>query len=64
MVKINGELVDAVGMTVAQYLEKHQYDRKKVAVEINENIVSKEAYDTVMFQKDDVVEVVSFVGGG
>lgn len=64
MVKINGKEENAEGMTVSQYLESKGYDLKRVAVERNGEIVLKSVYNTAVFYEGDVVEVVSFVGGG
>ena len=64
MITINGEEKDCVGMTVAQYLETTTYDQKRIAVEKNGDIVPKAAYADTVLQDGDVVEVVSFVGGG
>ncbi len=64
MVKINGNLVDAAGKTISEYLQTTSYDQKRIAIEQNGEIVPKSQYDAVTIQEDDVIEVVSFVGGG
>lgn len=64
MVKINGESHNVDGKTVSQYLADTSYDTKRIAIEINGEIVPKAQYDSTVFQQGDVVEVVSFVGGG
>lgn len=64
MVKINGENIEADGQTVIQYLESAGYDRRRVAVERNGEIVPKAEYETVVLKDGDSIEVVSFVGGG
>ncbi len=64
MVKINGNLVDAVGKTISQYLLTTDYEQKRIAVERNGAIVPKSKYSEVIIQDEDVIEVVSFVGGG
>ena len=64
MVAINGEEKNCAGMTVAQYLETTTYDTQRIAVEKNGDIVPKAAYPTTVLKDGDVVEVVSFVGGG
>ncbi|MBE5959054.1 MAG: sulfur carrier protein ThiS [Lachnospiraceae bacterium] len=64
MLKINGNLEDVAGMTVSDYLEKANYDIKRVVVERNEEIVPKAEYDNVILKDDDTIEVISFVGGG
>lgn len=64
MVKINGTELDAAGKTVARYLETTDYNLSRIAVERNGEIVPKSQYDSTVLQDGDVVEVVSFVGGG
>lgn len=65
MLKINGEQHDAyIGMTVSDMLEAETYVANRVAVEYNEQILPKHAYETQVLQDGDVVEVVSFMGGG
>lgn len=64
MVKINGENLDVAGQTVTEYLTGAGYDTKRVAVEKNGEIVPKSLYDKTVLSDGDMVEVVSFVGGG
>ena len=64
MVRINGEKVNAAGKTLASYLEENGYKRERIAVECNEEIVPKSEYDNTILEDGDVLEVVSFVGGG
>lgn len=64
MVKINGAELNAAGRTVAEYLAENGYDIKRVAVELNGDILPKAQYDSTVLQDGDSVEVVSFVGGG
>ena len=64
MVKINGESVSAEGKTLADYLAESGYDVKRVAVELNGDIVPKVAYSQTVLTAGDEVEIVAFVGGG
>lgn len=64
MVKINGEDINIAGKTLAEYLAATGYDVRLIAVERNENIVPKAQYDETILQAGDIIEVVSFVGGG
>lgn len=64
MVKINGEYLDISGKTISEYLISSGYDTKRVAVELNGDIVPKAKYSEIMLKDEDTVEVVSFVGGG
>lgn len=64
MVKINGKLENAEGKKLSEYLLKNGYDLKRIAVEICGNIVPKAMYEETILKDGDVLEVVSFVGGG
>lgn len=64
MVKINGEVRNVAGKTLAEYLATTYYDPKRIAVECNGNIVPKAKYSETILQDGDSVEVVCFVGGG
>lgn len=64
MVKINGELLDVAGSTISEYIEKNNYDIKRIAVEKNGKIVPKTKYNETKLDEGDNVEIVSFVGGG
>ena len=64
MVRINGDIFDVGGKSVAEYLNSAGYDQMRVAVELNGDIVPKAQYDDTIFEDGDSVEVVSFVGGG
>lgn len=64
MVKINGNDCDVSGMTISEYLATTDYDPRIIAVECNEQIIPKADYDNIIIKDNDVIEVVSFVGGG
>ncbi|MGN1451712.1 MAG: sulfur carrier protein ThiS [Eubacteriales bacterium] len=64
MVRINGKEIAAAGKTVAECLLEGGFDKTRVAVEINGNIVPKSRYDCTTLADGDSVEIVSFVGGG
>lgn len=64
MVKINGEYLDISEKTISEYLISAGYDTKRVAVELNGDIVPKAKYSEIILKSGDAVEVVSFVGGG
>lgn len=64
MVKVNGEQLDIAGKTLSEYLEEAKYDVKRVAVELNGNILPKGKYNETVLHHGDSIEIVSFVGGG
>ena len=64
MIKINGEDVDRDEVVVLDYLQEQNYSLKRIVVECNEKIVPRDQYETFTLHAGDVVEIVSFVGGG
>ncbi len=64
MVKINGNQTDYDGKNISEILSILNYDPKRVAVEINEEILPKAKYEDTVIKDGDTVEIVSFVGGG
>lgn len=63
MITVNGEKLDFSG-TVTELLGVMEYNGRRVAVELNENIVPKAEYDNTMVSDGDKLEIVRFVGGG
>ncbi len=64
MVKVNGEEINISDIPLKKYLEDNGYNLKGIAVECNEAIVPKSRFETFILHSGDVVEIVSFVGGG
>jgi len=64
MVLINGGRTAADGKNLLEYLISSGYDTKRVAVELNGDILPKTDYDKTVLSDGDKVEIVSFVGGG
>lgn len=63
--KVNGtELVLVEGTTLLAYLQQQGYKLERIAVEYNGTIVVREQYASIVLQPTDVLEIVSFVGGG
>ena len=64
-VKLNGELREIPdGLNVTGLLAHLGVKAQRVAVEVNENVVTKDRYDAHALQGGDAVEIVAFVGGG
>ena len=64
MVKINGEEYDYAGRNVQDVITELGYVKERIAVERNEEIIPKATYEEAILNDGDIVEVVSFVGGG
>jgi sulfur carrier protein len=64
-VRLNGELREIPdGLTVAGLLAHLGVKAQRVAVEVNETVVTKDRYDAQAIGQGDSVEIVAFVGGG
>ncbi len=62
---VNGERRSVpAGQTVAALLAQLGLDRRKVAVERNEAIVSRSVYAETVLAEGDQLEIVHFIGGG
>ncbi|MCI9354684.1 MAG: sulfur carrier protein ThiS [Firmicutes bacterium] len=65
MITINGKNIFLEdGYILAEYLKKKEYPIQRIAVEINGNMIPKSKYDTTILKDNDIIEIVSFVGGG
>lgn len=63
--KVNGKEVQfPEGTTVSQVLDNYKIDRNRVVVEIDMKIVDESEYDTYIPDKEAMVELIAFVGGG
>ena len=64
-VVINGEEQKLVeGLTLAGLVSQLDLNQRRIAVEVNREIVAREEYETRVLHEGDEVEVVHFVGGG
>lgn len=64
MIRVNGEELPLAGKTLLDFLKEASYDPTRIAVERNGDIVPKRAYAETILEDGDLIEVVSFVGGG
>ena len=62
-ITVNGKQMELFE-TVQQLLVHYSLENRIVVVEVNEDIVMKENYETTSLSHGDVVEIVHFVGGG
>jgi thiamine biosynthesis protein ThiS len=64
-VKLNGKDEGLIaGTTVARLLAQRSVRPETVVVEVNLDIVPKEAHESKRLQTGDTVEILHFVGGG
>jgi thiamine biosynthesis protein ThiS len=64
-VQINGEKKEfKEGTSVATLLEELGIRPGRVVVELNRDVVARDAHGATVLQEGDAVEIVHFVGGG
>ena len=56
--------MDIAGISVLNYLKENNYNTGRIAVEYNGDILPGSLYSSTLLQDEDVLEIVSFVGGG
>lgn len=63
--KVNGkDIVLKSTQSLSEFLEANNYNINRIVIELNGEIVSKDKYNTVNLKDTDVMEVLTFVGGG
>jgi sulfur carrier protein len=64
-VRVNGRDTDVPnGATVADLVETLGLGSKRVAVELNRDVVARDRWPGTALRDSDHVEIVQFVGGG
>ncbi len=64
-VRLNGELREIPdGLSVSGLLGHLGVKAQRVAIEVNETVVTKDRYEQQKLAPGDSVEIVAFVGGG
>ena len=64
-IQLNGQKAEfSNNFTIQELLIKLSIDKKKVAVELNGAVVPKQEYVFIKIANKDVVEIVTFIGGG
>ena len=64
-IRINGEDKEVTeGLSIANLLEELQIRPARVVIELNRNIVSRQAQSSTLLKDGDALEIVQFVGGG
>ncbi len=65
ILKINGkERNVSQGINISQLLDELNIQKDRVAVELNKEIAKKSQWENIYLKEGDVLEIVTFVGGG
>ena len=64
-IRVNGEERDiAEGSSVMDLIRELELQSDRVAIEVNLKILDRGEFDRHILQKDDQIEILSFIGGG
>ena len=64
-IKINGKLSTInENLNLSIFLKQLKIPLKKVAIELNQEIIDKKEINKIKLKKNDKIEIVHFIGGG
>ena len=64
-IKLNGKFSTInENLSLSIFLKKLKVPLKKVAIELNQEIVDKNNLKTIKLKNNDKIEIVHFIGGG
>ena len=64
-IKVNGKITTIVDkFTLVELINKLNIPLRKVAIEINNEIIDKKTIKKFKLKNKDVIEIVHFIGGG
>ncbi len=64
-IKINGKVIKTKdNIKLSALLKNLKIPIKKVAIELNQEIIDKTILNKINLKKDDKIEIVHFIGGG
>jgi len=65
LVRLNGEQTAvSEGSTVASFVQQLGLQGRRIAVEVNREILARDFYEQRILADGDEIEIVHFVGGG
>jgi sulfur carrier protein len=64
-IKVNGKIKTITDkITLYKLINELKIPIKKVAIELNKEIVSKNEIKKIKLKENDIIEIVHFIGGG
>lgn len=62
---LNGDLIEIdENLKISQLLEKLDLDFKKIAIEMDLEILNPQDFDKIILKENSKIEIVHFIGGG
>ena len=64
-IKVNGKFKSISDVyTISDLVKELRIPLKKVAIELNQEIIDKKKINKIILKKNDKIEIVHFIGGG
>ena len=64
-IKLNGKVKSiSVNYKMSDLVKNHKIPIKKVAIELNQEIIDKKNINKINLKNNDKIEIVHFIGGG
>ena len=64
-IKVNGKFKSVTeNYKISDLVKELKIPLKKVAIELNQEIIDKKKFSKIALKKDDKMEIVHFIGGG
>ena len=64
-IKANGKIKTIPeNYKMSDFIKNFNIPIKKVAIELNQEIIDKNKLSKIKLKKDDIIEIVHFIGGG
>jgi len=64
-IKVNGKFKSiSDNLKISDLVKELKIPLKKVAIELNQEIMDKKKFSKIILKKNDKIEIVHFIGGG
>ena len=63
-IKLNGNLVKTESKNILELLLEYSIEHKSIAVAVNMEIIKQENWKSCAIKENDVIECLTFMGGG
>ena len=64
-IQLNGKRITIKSkISILDLLKKYKLDKKRIAIELNGNIIQKINFKKRLLKNNDKMEIVHFIGGG
>ena len=64
-IKVNGKFKSVIeNYKISDLVKDLKIPLKKVAIELNQEIMDKKKFSKIILKKNDKIEIVHFIGGG